>query len=150
MINYSADIIPGKSIADICIEDNLSDVLSRVYLKTKQLSINKFSKEYTQYIVDNGIISFVINNHASRIINISCKKPYNGKYNHIFEPGLTVKEIIKYSTKQMLLHGFLIIDGIYGLGYNLTNYYEDCDYIDQLPKNLILEELYVMQNDWWR
>ncbi|MEC4717737.1 hypothetical protein RY831_01115 [Noviherbaspirillum sp. CPCC 100848] len=65
-------------------------------------------------------------------------------------PGMTIKEIKRHSTRQLVIHGFLIIDDEYGLGFSIANDFEDVDYVSQLPDDLILEELHVMSTEWWR
>ena len=64
---------------------------------------------------------------------------------------MSVAEIVAATQKQLLIHGFLVPDNNYGVCFNLPHPYDDdYDYISQLPNDLILEEVYVKDREWWR
>ncbi|NOQ75421.1 MAG: hypothetical protein GQ574_25650 [Crocinitomix sp.] len=150
MIDIAAPIIDGNSIGGISIGQDSRLLLSELYSNGYMIEENKFHSDFIEYKVNEGIISFVINSSSNNVINISCKNPYEGSWKNKFTPSMSVQTIIKQSNKTMVLHGFLIIDGIYGVGYNLPNEYDEIDSVDQLPDDLVLEQIYVMDNDWWK
>jgi hypothetical protein len=151
-MNIAAEIVSGSSIGNIRLETNAIDVLSEIYQEgriVKEKKFINFNMEFIHYEIDDGVVSIVADEN-SIIKRLWCKKPYKGKYKSNLFPGMTVSDIKKNSLKQLVIHGFLIPDGDFGIGFNIPDRYDDIDYVDQLPSDLILEELHVMDKEWWR
>ncbi len=68
---------------------------------------------------------------------------------------MTVKQICDNSSKQLVIHGMLVIDKEFGAFFDIPESYEgvpcdDIDYVSQLPQNMVLNELHVKDREWWR
>ncbi|CAA0149803.1 hypothetical protein V3A08_11210 [Tenacibaculum maritimum] len=152
MINFKEKIVSGKSIAGIHIGNTIDDILSEVYTKGYELDIQDFSNNpvpVIRYIIDKGIIKIVASTKGI-VKAIFCSNGYEGRYNDIFYPNMTVDQIIKKSEYQIFLHGTLMVNKDFGVGYNVPEEYSHLDYVDQLPKDLLLTEMFVMKEDWWK
>jgi len=150
MINNTDKIIPGKSLGGININDPLDTVLEKIVQSGYSYQTFNFSADYTQFVLNSGEIKFVINNNSKLVANICCTKPYKGKSLGVYGPGISIKNLIDISEKQIILHGFIIVDGVFEMGYNLPNEFEELDEVHDLPANFVLEELYIMKENWWR
>ncbi|MCO6175373.1 hypothetical protein NHF50_09990 [Flavobacterium sp. NRK F10] len=147
-LNFNENIIAGKSIAGISINDNVKDWVNSI--NPRQIKQEAISEQYTDYVINNGIVSFTGNNESGLIEKISCKRPYNGKFDNFFYPGMVVNELIVENKYSIILHGILIIDKSMNIGFDLPEEFTELDSIKELPKFLVLEELHVMKNNWWR
>lgn len=156
-MNIFADIVSGDSIGDIKIGSDLQTVLAELFKqnhKVEKKSFKQFDVDYSLVNVDSGMLSIVADSSNS-IVRLWCRQPYRGKFRGIFFPGMPVSEILDKSKKQLIIHGMLILDDDFGVGFNIPDkyngsYYDDVDYVDQMPQNMVLEELHVMKKEWWR
>lgn len=152
MINFNAEIISGKSIGGICIGTSIDQVLQEVYLKGYDLEIKEFSNNpipVKQYSIEGGIIK-VISTDDGIVKSISCNSLYTGKYADMFATNMTVGEVIDESVDQIYLHGTLIVNKDFGVGYTISDDFDHLDYVHQLPRELVLEEMFVLNKDWWK
>ncbi len=68
---------------------------------------------------------------------------------------MTVSEAVACTGRQIVIHGRLVLDGEFGMGFNIPDtyggkFYDDVDSVDDLPGEMKLEELHIMNRDWWR
>jgi hypothetical protein len=90
-----------------------------------------------------------------KVVRIWCFPNYEGKFREVFHPGMTVAEVIRLSNKQAFIHGMLVIDAEFGASFDVPEVYngkpyDDVDSAKQLPAEMILEQIHVMDNEWWR
>jgi hypothetical protein len=152
-MNINADIISGKSIADIEIGQSIDSYLPAIYKDNRKVELNVYDNpgiKLHSYRIDDGLITINADENGT-ILNLSCRYPYKGKYQGKLYPGMTIAQIIAATQKQLLIHGYLVVDGDFGFCFNLPHPYDDDhDYISQLPGDLILGEVYVKDREWWR
>ncbi len=94
-------------------------------------------------------------NLSGRVVRIWCTDLYKGSYKSVFRPGMTVSEAVDRTGKQLVIHGMLILDGEFGMGFNIPDkfdrkFYDDIESANDLPGHMKLEELQVMHCEWWR
>jgi hypothetical protein len=150
MINFNEKIINGKSIGNINIDDSIDKWMGVLHSQNLKVEINKFSDEFTEYIIADGVICIVVENETKLINNLSCNEGYSGKFNDCFFTGMSVKNILDLDCYTIILHGFLIIDNSMNIGFSLPNELSDFDYINELPEDLVLNKIYIMKDNWWK
>lgn len=139
-MNITNIIIPGKSIGGISIGENVFDVQKRIqsHYDVKMSNENSISindNMITLYYGKNGIIS-----------EISCSNKFDGVYDNKLWAGMTVADIIKNTSSQVVWSGFVQVDNINGIGLPLPNEYDDFEKItDFLDLDFVFEELWVYQ-----
>jgi hypothetical protein len=152
-MNINAEIVSGRSLGDIEIGKPVDEYLAAIYQENRKVELNVYDNpgiKLYSYRIDDGLITINTNENGV-ILNLSCKRPYTGKYKGKLFPGMTVDEIVAATQKQLLIHGFLVVDADYGFCFNLPHPYDDdLDYISQLPNDLVLEEVCVKDKEWWR
>ena len=90
----------------------------------------------TLYYGKNGIIS-----------EISCSSKFNGVYDNKLWAGMTVEDVIRNTSSQVVWSGFVQVDNINGIGLPLPNEYDDFEKItDFLDLDFVFEELWVYQS----
>lgn len=152
-MNINAEIISGKSIGDIEIGKSIDAYLPSIYQENKKVEVNVYDNpgiKLHSYRIDDGLIT-INADEGGTILNVSCKSPYKGKYQGKLYPGMSVAQIVAATQKQLLIHGFLVVDNDFGFCFNLPHPYDDdLDHISELPDDLILDEVYVKDKEWWR
>ena len=152
MVNVNADIISYLSIGDIEIGKNIVNY----DFYHDPVFINSFSSsnpELTGRIVfyyDLDECMYVSTEEDGTIIALGCHENYKGKYNKKLYPGITMGELIKSTNSQRILNGTLVVDEDYGISFTLPSpYNEIADYIEHIPLDLKLNEIYVEDNSFW-
>jgi hypothetical protein len=133
------DIIPGKSLAGISLNDNINNVIKNIS--------GLYTIEITDGIVflDNGLITIGYEDNNS-IYSIMCNENFEGKYNDQLWAGMSVKDVLAHSRCQVALGGCVVVDGINGIGLPLPDGYDDFENItDFLPLNFIFKHLSVFR-----
>lgn len=152
-MNIHAEIISGKSIADIEIGESIDSYLPAIYQENRKVELNVYDNpgiKLHSYRIDDGLITINADKNGT-ILNLSCRHPYKGKYQGKLYPGMSIAQIVAASQKQLLIHGYLVVDNDFGFCFNLPHPYDDdFDFISQLPNDLILGEVYVKDKEWWR
>ncbi len=148
MINLEAPIIPNKSIGGISIGDDFKSYLDYLQSESINFQIRSFDNGLAIISIDNGTIQVTISGEGI-VLNLACRKKYMGLCKGLYFPGMNISEILAQSEKQLIIHGFLIIDRDFGFGFEIPREFEDCDYAENLPKDFIPERLYVFPEDQW-
>ena len=68
---------------------------------------------------------------------------------------MRVGDIVRVTEHQVLLHGFLIVERQFGMAFSIPEDFrgvplDDVDRVEELPEEMILEELHVTDPEWWR
>lgn len=150
-MDLDAEIISGVSIGGIFLGSDFLEELQKIYQEGIAINEQRFSNfeiQYIHYEIDRGAVS-VVTFEDGKIKRIWCEKPYRGKYKNKFFPGMTIHEIEQNSSKQTIVHGMLILDTDFGAGFRIPDEYEDIDHFKQFPKDMVLEEIHIMEKDWW-
>jgi hypothetical protein len=152
-MNIHAEIISGKSIGDIEIGKSIDACLLSVYQENRKVELTVYDNpgiKLHSYSIDDGLIKINADENGT-VLNVSCRSPYKGKYKGILHPGMSVAQIVAATQKQLLIHGFLVVDNVFGFCFDLPSPYDDdVDHVSELPRDLILEEVYVKDKEWWR
>jgi hypothetical protein len=156
-MELTGEIVSGQSIAGFRLGSDIPTVLSDLRGQGVDFTESTFTNSaasFSKFGVEIAKVVFV-GDKTDRIVRIWCCAGYQGKYKKTFYPGMSVRQIAEQSVKHLLLHGMLIIDGDYGAGFSIPDSYEgrafdDVDYISQLPLAMKLDELHVMDPEWWR
>ncbi|TDT51578.1 hypothetical protein DFO53_4083 [Enterobacter sp. AG5470] len=153
MIDLQADIISFTSIGNIHLNDNISHYMQDMYenfnVETKEYTIPfPFNEKNVAYILD-GIVSITTKQQGT-IIGVGCNEKYKGKYNKKLYPGITMGDLLRLTGSQRILNGTLIIDEDYGLSFTLPAPYDEiADYLEDIPLDLKLNEIYVSDYSFW-
>lgn len=138
-MNRMIDIIPGKSLADINLNDNINNVIENIS------SIYTIEINDGIIILDNGLITIGYENSGS-IYSIMCNEKFEGKYNDKLWPGMSVKDVLEHSRNQVALDGCVVVDGINGIGLPLPEGYDDFENItDFLSLDFIFKYISVFR-----
>ena len=156
VLSRTQPIIPGASIGGISIGENAREVVdwfNQMDLTICQKPFENFGRNYSEWTVSSWGLLFV--EEDDKIVRVSCFPGYDGSYNRIFHPGMSVKQIVNASTKQQFIHGTLVLDGEFGAFFEVPEVYEgrqydDIDTVGQLPDEMVLQQLTVMDRNWWR
>jgi len=157
MINFNADIISYKSIGNIEIGRNVEFYIDELFenfdVKETQYVITKASEKDEirySYSLNNDTIKFSTNIDG-QIIMVGCNENYRGKYKNKLYAGITMGKLINLTNKQWIRFGTLIVDKDFGIYFILPSPYDEIgDYLEDIPLNLILNEIYVGNFDSWR
>lgn len=156
-MDLNAEIISGKSLANISIGtsiDRLLSVLRNDKIPHVQSQFVSFNRRYELLTIFGGVVA-VAADEARIIRRLSAGIGYIGRCKRGFHPGMTVKEVCDKSTKQLVVHGMIVMDGDFGIFFDVpethqNQHYDDIDSIKQLPREMVLSELHVMHPEWWR
>ena len=149
MINFSALITPGVSIGGIRIGDKVETWLTYAYQQGIDVKYNEYSNEYTQYILNPGVIAFVGKNSSHTIENVCCNEEYQGRTESGVYSGMTLNQVKRKEKNLNLLFGYLVLGTDWNIGFSLPNEYYECDEVDEVPNDLFLNQLYVKRSRWW-
>ncbi|WP_265594246.1 hypothetical protein [Haloferula sp. BvORR071] len=151
----SEPIVPGVSIAGICLDEDGSAVAAQLEEMGLKVSLGTFEnvgRDFLEWTIEDWGVSFT-EEPPGGICRISCSSRYQGRYKQAFYPGMPVREIAANSAKQLFTAGWLIIDGEFGLQFDVPEVYkgiayDDFDTIEQLPDEMIIEYLHVVDRGW--
>lgn len=156
-MDLEADIISGSSIAGIGIGEEYDDLLSNLSdngVAFVESTFKSLGQQFKKLDIADAKVS-VVADDTGRIVRLCCRPGYLGKCKAVLFPGMSVRSIRKHSSKQLIMHGVLMVNDDFGIGFSIPDVYEgtqydDVDHITQLPEGMILEELNVMAPEWWR
>ena len=156
-MDLNAAIISGSSIAGIPLGTDINALVTELQKDNIPFVETTFCTFGTTFrklsIADNKVI--VVGDDTNRVVRLSCRPGYLGKSKSTFFPGMTVKQVCEKSLKQLLIHGMIVVDGDFGVFFDVPEVYQgqqfdDVDEICQLPAEMALSELHVMEPSWWR
>ncbi len=156
-LNIDADIVPGESLGGIKIGQDIDAVMRHLEDENVPFAASAFSNSdcsFRRLSIIDGVISLVAD-ESGDILRIWCTGLYRGTYKSAMRPGMTVSEVVACSEKQAIVHGVLVLDGEFGVGFSVPDkyegkFYDDVDNVNELPGDMKLEELHVMHREWWR
>lgn len=143
-IDFSLDIIPGKSIGGISLGDNVDDVTLSLSegVSFEIFDFENFGVKYHCCKLGGGAVSFTID-ESGKIISLWCEPPYKGSFNGKLYPGITAKELREVTRKQNLVKGYLVVDNIYGLYFGMPDDIDDFNSFSDVDDGVYFNELYV-------
>ncbi|WP_416260207.1 hypothetical protein [Gibbsiella quercinecans] len=154
MIDFNAEIMSFYSIGNILLNDNISQYIEDMYsnfnVDIKEYLIPfPFNEINIAYVLDDGVMR-VSTTQAGVIISVGCNENYKGKYKDKLYSGITMGELLDLTKSQRILNGTIIVDEDYGLSFTLPSPYDEiADYIEHIPLDLKLNEIYVSDNSFW-
>ncbi len=156
-MNLHADIVPNESIGGIQIGQDANPVLQELEDNGVRFSKSTFlnsEQQFHRISINNGAL-YLIANSSGKIVRIWCTDLYKGSYKSVLRPGMTVSEAVERTGKQLVIHGMLILDGEFGMGFSIPDkfegkFYDDIESVNDLPGHMKLDELHVMHREWWR
>jgi len=129
-------VIPGKSMAGICLGNDIDIVL-------KSLEDCKKEKSEGVILINDGMLTIGYNSD-NLIYAIESDKKLGINYGNKLWAGMSIHDVLKCSTKQVAIGGCVIVDGINGIGLPLPPEFDDFDHItDHLPINHIFNSISV-------
>jgi hypothetical protein len=149
-MNVNAPILAGHSIGGIELGSDVNSALDELRREGRAINLSIHDRPSIMlhsYEVDEGLITINADAHGI-IVSISCQQPYKGVYEHKLHPGMSVAQIKAVTNKQLLTCSALVLNDELGVFFALPSLYEDCDYISEIPEDLVLEEIYVMPRNW--
>jgi hypothetical protein len=152
LVNYNEEIISAKSLAGFELSKNINDYLLDIYQNNISVEIKIYNQdkknEIHHYNIDNNIKINTLK--IGKILNISCMNTYNGKYHEKLHSGITIQEVKEKTETQNIMNGGLFVDRDFGFCFMLPHPYDEiADSINNIPDNLILNEICVGEFDWW-
>ncbi len=149
-MDITAPILAAHSIGGIVLGSNIESVLAGFYEQQQEVELtlhNNPSVLLHSYKVDSGVVT-INSNEQGVILSISCQPPYKGKYGDRLWPGMSIAQIKAVTQKQLLTCSALVLDGELGMFFSLPPPYDEYDYIRELPDDLVLDTIYVMDRMW--
>ncbi|AUT92177.1 TPA: hypothetical protein ACKRXW_003053 [Proteus mirabilis] len=151
MIDFNASIISYKSMGNIFVGENISLYISELYEHHDVSQSNYYLPNEDcriAYYIDN--ILTIATLLDGTIISIGCNEKYKGKYKNKLYSGMLMGELIKLTRSQRILNGSIIIDEDYGISFILPSPYDEiADYIEHIPLDLRISEIYVSDYSFW-
>lgn len=151
MIDFNADIVSGHSIGNVFLNDDIgryfSDMYSFHHVEVKEYYIPDGTKK-NAYILDDTMK--IVVSQDGIIFSIGCNQEYKGLYNTALHTGQTMSEIFKFTKKQRIFNGSIIIDDDFGVSFVLPFPYDEiADAINDIPPDLVINEVYVSDYSSW-
>lgn len=151
MIDFRAEIKSKHSAANILLGENISTYANQLYEKHKvevELYDLPDNETRTAYVVDNTITIATLPDGT--IFSIGCNTHYKGLYRDALSTGMSFGQIKKLTTRQRIFNGSLILDEDFGFSYVLPSPYDEiADCIEDIPPDLILDEIYISDFSSW-
>lgn len=151
MIDINAEIISFKSMGNINLGADISAMLPDIYINNIVKESEYFlpdGERRLAYNIDNILTVATLSNYE--IISIGCNEIYNGLYKNKLFAGIEMQRVIELTSSQRILNGMLIVDGDYGIAFILPSPYDEiADYIEHIPLDLKLNEIYVSDYSFW-
>ncbi len=138
-MNESIEIVPGQSLAGIKLNENINDIFAKIseyYIIEEKDGV---------LLLNNGAIT-IGHENGGVIYSVMCDKTFKGIYNNKLWAGMSLKDVLDHSSKQVALGGCVVVDGINGIGLPLPDGYDDFEIItDFLPIDFIFEYLSIFR-----
>ncbi|AYG99819.1 hypothetical protein F6Q07_22935 [Pectobacterium parmentieri] len=154
MVDFNAEIISFNSMGNVFLHDNISqyvgDMYSNFKVDVKEYLIPfPFNEVNVAYVLDNGVLR-ISTTQEGVVIGVGCNENYKGRYKGKLYPGMAMEELLDLTKSRRILNGTLIVDEDYGLSFTLPSPYDEiADYIEHIPLDLKLNEIYVSDNSFW-
>ncbi len=156
-MDLTAPIVSGTSIAGISLGTNIDELITELrnaHIPFIETTFHTFGRAYRKLTLAEGKVT-VVSDDTNHVVRLSCRPGYFGKFKSKFFPGMTVNQVREKSLKQVLIHGMIVVDDDFGAFFDVPEVYEcrqfdDVDNIFQLPPEMALSELHVMEPNWWR
>ena len=156
MIDFNADIISYKSVGNIEIGRNVEFYIDELYknfdVKVTQYRVPNYPEEDIiryAYSLNNDTVKFTTNIDGL-IEAVACNEDYKGKYKNKLYAGITMGKLINLTDKQWIKFGALIIDQDFGMSITLPSPSDEiADNLKDIRLNLLLNEIYVGNFDYW-
>jgi len=144
VIDFTADIKSMYSAANIVLGENISTHIDELYANHK-VEIKKYNlpdgEVRSAYVVDGTITVATLPD--GKICSIACNVHYQGLYKGILSTGMSFAQVQKLTKRQRIFNGVIVLDDDFGFCYTLPFPYDEiADSIADIPKELILEEIY--------
>ena len=151
MIDFTADINSKHSAADILLGENISNYIDELY-KKHNIKIKNYNlpdgETRVAYVVNDTITIATLSDGA--IFSIGCNVHYKGLYRGILSTGMSFGQVKKLTKRQRIFNGSIILDDDFGFSYVLpTPYDEIADSIEDIPLDLILNEICISDFSSW-
>ncbi|MCG6577619.1 hypothetical protein EGM97_23290 [Pseudomonas sp. AF32] len=151
MIDFTAAIKSRHSAANILLGENISIYTTALYAKHK-VEIKTYAlpdnETRTAYVVDDTITLSTLTDGT--IFSIGCNTRYTGLYREALSTGMSLGQIKKLTRRQRIFNGSLILDEDFGFCYLLPSPYDEiADSIEDIPPDLILDEIYISDFSSW-
>jgi hypothetical protein len=152
MIDFTADIKPKHSIANIILGGNISSYIDELY-RTYSIKVKNYNlpdgETRVAYVVNNTITIATLSDGT--IFSIGCNVHYQGLYRGVLSTGMSFGQIKKLTKRQRVFNGSVIIDDDFGFSYVLPAPYDEiADSIKDIPMDLILNEIYISDFSSWQ
>ena len=157
MYSINSPIVSGHSIGGISLGSNPNIVSTKLQNDGLDISVESFENFGTKFScwkIKEWGLSYTTD-HTNTIYKITCDSCYRGGYEGRLYSGMTVQEIVENSNKQLIIHGMIVLDAEYGIFFEIPEFYngkqyDDVDSVAELPATMILENIHVMNKNWWR
>ncbi|PWD68133.1 hypothetical protein [Pectobacterium parmentieri] len=154
MIDINASIVSYFSLGNIEIGRFVDFYYSEMYgdfdVSVKEYMIPFPSNEKMYgYSLNKDTLMFSTTDDG-KIVSVGCNENYKGRYKDKLYPGMAMEELLDLTKSRRILNGTLIVDEDYGLSFTLPSPYDEiADYIEHIPLDLKLNEIYVSDNSFW-
>ena len=139
-------IIPNDGVANIRLGDNINIMFNK--LDKLGYEISDISDNCLK--IKESFIDIYFNPVNYKISLISCGINFAGSYKTskgYIKAGMTVADILQNTTEQVAWGGFVMVDGICGIGFPLPEEFDDFSKLtDFLDYDFIFEELSVYKD----
>jgi hypothetical protein len=149
-VDVNAPIIAAHSLGGVALGSDVQLALTQAYTEGWDVQLTVYENpgiKLHSYALNRGTIT-INATEGGTVVSLSCQQPYRGTYEHKLWPSMSVAQIKVVTQKQMLTSGALVLDGELGIYFSLPAPYDEYDYFHQLPIDLVLEKVYVMDRKW--
>lgn len=149
-MNIESPIVAAHSLGGIVLGSDVKLALAQSYAEGRDVRMTVYDNpgiKLHSYAIDQGVLTINADEQGV-IVSLSCQPPYRGTYKNKLWPGMSLAHIMAATQKQMLTCGALVLDGELGVYFVLPSPYDEFNYVQELPPDLILNTIYVMQRGW--
>jgi hypothetical protein len=139
MMNLNEPIIPGIALAGFKIGENINEAIEYIP--------DSYNVERLEHwtLIDDGLFTIAFD-EKKLIYCISCDSRYDVRYQDKLWAGMSVRNVLERSTKQVAHVGFVVVDDIGGIGLPLPADSDDFQNIsDVLSLDHVFNELSVFK-----
>ena len=157
MLNIDAKIEPGISVGGVKIGTSIEEFITSLNHSKTLYTLKTFSN-FGMHFLEITVESYglrIVGKKDDVIELVSCRKPYRGQFKDRYYLGMTVAELKAVADKLLVIHGYIVLDGEFGVAFDFPEFfegvpYDDLENIEELPDHMPLNEMVIRNKEWWR
>ncbi len=145
----SGEIIPYLSAGNINIGDKINDYINFFLDKKKYPEAYRQEGGFIRYQIGiEKFVSLVYDDLQEEILSIIIGSNFNCHYKEIIHSRMTIAELKRTPFKKFYFGNMIFLDGNFGMAIQLPNEFDDCDSLDEIPDECLIDGIIVANMDY--